>query len=434
MAFQDSCIGSALHPGDGDYEDSVTTVTGVGSPRLVVRPRSTQDVASAIRYAQEQHLAITVRSGGHSLAGLSQARDGMLIDMRQLDSVETNDATRHVLIGGGATWGHVASVLEPAGLALTAGDTADVGVAGLTLGGGIGWMVRKYGLAIDSLVAAEAVTYEGTVLRLSEDENPDLFWAVRGGGGNFAILTHLEFEAHPVSNVVFGTIMYALDRLEDARSLVRAWNESQADADRRLTSVLALMPAMQESPAMAMLQLCFVGTENEAKSSIDAFKAMGAVMNSDIGYRPYASILVTDDPFPAPRAAQQNSLLPAFGEREQSAVCDAFETGQLMMAIRALGGAVRDIDAQATAFAGREAAVMVVGTQLLSGTDSAQRQIAHWQGIQRLEMGAYVNWIGLADDTASKRCYPDRTRARLAAIKSEADPENVFSDAVGFAV
>lgn len=185
---------------------------------------------------------------------------------------------------------------------------------------------------------------------------------------------------------------------------------------------------------MAMLQLCFVGTENEAKSSIDAFKAMGTVMDSDIGYRPYASILVTDDPFPAPRAAQQNSLLPAFGEREQSAVCDAFETGQLMMAIRALGGAVRDIDAQATAYAGREAAVMVVGTQLLSDTDSAQRQIAHWQGIQRLEMGAYVNWIGLADDTASKRCYPQRTRARLAAIKSETDPENVFSDAVGFAV
>jgi FAD/FMN-containing dehydrogenase len=422
-----------LEPGDEGYSDAVTTVTGTGTPDVVVRPISTGDVADALLYAKQEGMLVTVRGGGHNLAGLTQARNGLLIDMRRLNAVERVGKTPRVRIGGGATWGRVAKALEPEGLALTAGDTADVGVAGLTLGGGIGWMVREYGLAVDSLVAAELVTAEGKILQLSEDENPELFWAVRGGGGNFGVLTGLEFEAHPVTNVVFGTVMFALDLLTDARALVSGWFAHQKDADRRLTSVLALLPAMQGSPAMGMLQFCFDGDETAAAEHISAFKALGPSMGEDISYRPYASILVTDDPFPAPPAAQQSSLLPDFGVAEQTAACKAFETGEIMMALRALGGAMAAVPAEATAFAARHAQVMVIGTRLLSGESDGDQNIPGWRRIQDCAAGAYVNWLDTADDKASRLSYPQQTRRRLSRIKAEYDPRNVFSRAVQFA-
>jgi FAD/FMN-containing dehydrogenase len=419
-----------LHAGDDGYQDAVTTVTGVGTPDIVVRPRSTADVVDALLYARQEHMPLTVRSGGHNLAGLTQVSDGMLIDMRRMNAVERVGVSSRVRIGGGATWGEVAKALSSEGLALTAGDTADVGVAGLTLGGGIGWMVREYGLSIDSLVSVELVTADGEVLEVSDSEHPDLFWAVRGGGGNFGVLTRLEFEAHPVDKVVFGTVLFALDSLAEARPVVSAWERCQRDADRRLTSVLALMPAMQDSPAMAMLQYCFDGDEDEAAPHVEALSALGTVMHKDIQYRPYASILVQDDPFPAPAAAQRNVLLSDFGKAEQSAVCDAFETGQLMMAIRALGGAMADVPPAATAFSARNAAVMVIGTQLLAPGDDRHQPMPGWEGIEHRGGESYVNWLDFADATASRRAYSEDALLRLARIKAQCDPNDVFSKAV----
>lgn len=430
MVENNSLLNGALHSGDDGFEDSVTTVTGVGTPSIVLRPHNTRDVVHALQVAREQHMPITVRSGGHSLAGLSQAHDGMLIDMRSMNSVERIGTTSRVIIAGGATWGHVAQVLAPEGLALTAGDTANVGVAGLTLGGCIGWMVREYGLAIDSLVGATLVTAEGQVLELSSQQHPELFWAVRGGGANFGILTQLEFEAHRVDDVVFGTIILSLDKLTDARQIVQAWHACQSHADRRLTSVLSLLPAMQENTAMAMLQFCFSGPSAQSTPYVTAFTSMGTVIQSDIAARPYASILATDDPFPAPRAAQQNSLLPAFDEQEQQAVAAAFETGQLMMSLRAMGGAVSDIDAHATAFSARDAVVMVVATQLLSNDNSGLTLMPKWDGVMHYETGSYVNWLDSADAQAARRAYSNETRERLSRIKTAIDPSNMFSRAI----
>jgi FAD/FMN-containing dehydrogenase len=171
-----------LQPGDAGYDESVLGFVGVGSPAHVVRPRDADEVAAAIADAVEDGLAISVRSGGHSVAGHHASTGGVVIDLRHLDGVEVVDSERRIVrVGGGATWGAVVAALTPYGWSLTSGDTTSVGVGGLTLGGGIGWMVRKHGLTIDNLVAARVVTADGRLLTASAEENPELFWALRGG-------------------------------------------------------------------------------------------------------------------------------------------------------------------------------------------------------------------------------------------------------------
>ena len=180
-----------------------------GSPAYVLRPKSVGDVQAAVRFAAGAGLALSVRGGGHGFPGFGTNDGGVVIDLSKLATVEIIDDERHLVrIGGGATWGQVAAALAPHGLAISSGDTRSVGVGGLTLTGGIGWKVRKYGLALDNVVAAEVVTADGEVVRASAEENPELFWAIRGGGGNFGIVTAFEFAAHPTTDVFFGKIAF----------------------------------------------------------------------------------------------------------------------------------------------------------------------------------------------------------------------------------
>ncbi|MDX6372606.1 MAG: hypothetical protein QOD98_1594, partial [Nocardioidaceae bacterium] len=189
-----------LRPGDEGYDEAAKVFFATGRPALVVRPRGADEVVAAVRYAVREDLAVAVRSGGHSGLGHGTNTGGMVIDLDHLDTVEVLDG-RRVRVGGGATWGRVAAALDPHGLGLTSGDTRDVGVGGLTLGGGIGWMVRKHGLAVDNLVGARVVTADGRLLVASAHENPDLFWGLRGGGGNFGVVVDFDFLAQPVMTV-----------------------------------------------------------------------------------------------------------------------------------------------------------------------------------------------------------------------------------------
>jgi FAD/FMN-containing dehydrogenase len=201
-----------LRQGDDGYQNAARTFFATGWPALVVRLRGPREVAAALAHAARDDLAISVRSGGHSPLGHSTNNGGMIIDLTHLDHVQVLDARRRLVrVGGGATWGQVAKALDPHGWALTSGDTADVGVGGLTLGGGIGWLVRRYGLAIDNLVAVRIVTADGRLLTASSDEHPELFWALRGGGGNFGVAVDFDFLAQSVSAVHFGAVTYRLD-------------------------------------------------------------------------------------------------------------------------------------------------------------------------------------------------------------------------------
>ena len=186
----------AIRPGDADYDEARTTKAGTAEPAVVLRPRTPEEVAASIGHARDEGIPLAIRSGGHNALGFGNIDDGVVIDVSQLDQVDLLGDGR-VRIGAGASWGPAAAALAEHGLAITSGDTTSVGVGGLTQAGGIGWMVRKHGLTIDSLLAAEVVTAAGEVVHASATENADLFWALRGGAGNFGVVTAFEFQAQP---------------------------------------------------------------------------------------------------------------------------------------------------------------------------------------------------------------------------------------------
>ena len=245
-----------------------------------------------------------MRSGGHSPLGHSTNTGGMVIDLAHLDAVEVLDAERRLVrVGGGATWGKVAAALDPHGWALTSGDTADVGVGGLTLGGGIGWMVRRHGLAIDNLVGARVVTADGRLVTASADEHPDLFWALRGGGGNFGVVVDFDFVAQPVGTVHYGAVTYQVD---DAADLIRRWRDAMRRAPEELSSTLALLPQMPGAPRIANVLLCYAGAPGTAMTDADAaiepLLELGTVTQASIAERRYAEVL-EDAQQPAGRPA-----------------------------------------------------------------------------------------------------------------------------------
>lgn len=428
-------LAHTLAPGDDGYADAARTFTGQGSPDLVVRPRSAEEVARTVVVAEERAMTLTVRAGGHSMAGLTDAPDGMLIDLREMNGVAVEPGSRLVHIGGGARWGEVAQALRPHGLALTAGDTAGVGVGGLTLGGGIGWMVRRFGLAIGSLVGAQVVTADGEVREVSESAHPDLFWALRGGGGNFGVVTRFDFVAHPVPEVVFGTVVLQVGDAGAAATQVHLWGRLQQAADERLTTTFSLLPPMDGSPASAMLQVCFAGEEEEAAAGITPFLGLGTVISNDITRRPYAEILVEAPDLTGVRIAQRNVLLTRLGEVESSTIAQVFARGELMLSLRGLGGAVSRIAPAATAFAHRSAGTMLVATRMLPGAVGGGAEgLPGWGTLEQLGAGAYVNLLDSATDADTHACYPEPTLRRLRSVKSEYDPEGIFHRTIGVGV
>lgn len=415
-----------LRRGDADYADAARTLLGDGDPELVVRPRSATDVAAAVLTARANNLAVTVRAGGHSMAGLSLARDGLLLDLRSMTSIEVDPTSRTVRIGGGATWGAVAAALQPHGLGITAGDTAGVGVGGLTLGGGIGWLVRRHGLAIDSLIGAQVVTANGEILEVSAEAHPDLFWSLRGGGPGSGVVTRFDFRAQEVTDVLFGTIMFDPS---DPIGLLAGWRDVQRDADERLTTVLSLMPAMGEQPGMAMVQVCFDGPEAEAQAHIDQLLAIGPVVSSDLSVRPYAEVLEDTHMPPGIRVAVASTFLD-LDDTVLAALAALHADGGTVVSLRGLGGAVARVPAEETAFAHRAAEAMAVALRFLPGEpEPGEDVIPGWSAVAERGSGTYINFSSAADEAVLEAAFPPANRHRLLRIRGEYDPAGVFGPA-----
>lgn len=416
--------GGILYPGDPDFAEACTTLIGRGEPDLVVRPRSAEEVGAAVRYARDRRLPLTVRAGGHSMAGLSTATAGVLLDLRRMHDVEVDAASRLVRIGGGASWGPVAEALQPHGLGLTAGDTAGVGVGGLTLGGGIGWMVRRHGLAVDSLVGAELVTADGTVREVSADRHPDLFWAVRGGGGSLGVVTRFDFRAQEVDDVVFGTVTYALT---DVRAMATGWRDAVRGADERLTSTLSLLPAMGDQPAVAMLGLCFAGPEADSVAAVRPLLELGTVLSSDVTTRPYAEVLEDEDHPVGMRVAVDNVFLREPDDAAMAAVAATHATGGTVVTLRALGGAFSRIPHDATAFAHRSAEVMITALRFSPGPDAPTLTgIPGWSALVARGTGSYVNLQSDSGPESVAAAYPGRVARLLAELRGRYDPTGLF--------
>jgi FAD/FMN-containing dehydrogenase len=357
----------------------------------------------------------------------------MVIDLACLDDIKILDRERRLVrIGAGASWGRVAEALDPFGWALTSGDTASVGVGGLTLGGGIGWMVRRYGLAIDSLAGARVITADGRLLAASAQQHPDLFWALRGGGGNFGVVVDFDFIAQPVGTVHFGTITY---RRDDPAGLLARWREVMRAAPEQLSSTLAFPPRTPEAAPAAMVLACYAGdpgsTEREADAALEPLLRLGTVTAASISERRYGEILEDAAPPPGLRLVTRSALVTELG----GAVTE--EVGRLLdspvpaaVAVRSLGGAAGRVPAGATAFAHRDAEAMIAALLMLPGpaTDrDVDRALGPWRAVAAHGAGPYLNFQGSATAADLAAAYPPATYARLAAVKRAYDPGNRFA-------
>lgn len=420
--------GEIVQPESPGYSDAATSYGVLGSPALVLRPSSTADVAAAILYARSEDLIISVRSGGHSMFGTNDG--GVVIDLGGIRGVEFLSGNL-VRVGSGAVWGDVAQSLRPHELAVSSGDTYSVGVGGLTLGGGVGWMVRQHGLAIDSLVEAEVVLATGEVVTTNTEVEPDLFWALRGGGGNFGVVTRFTFQAHPLSGVVFGSIEFDPSTLEQT---LRGWRDVMREAPEELNSTFLAMPPMgPDAPAAMSILALYAGVDDaRADAAIEPLLTLPGVTASDLSAKAYADVL--DEPH-SPEGevtiVDNNTFASDFSDELIAALSSAqTELGSAVLMIRYLRGAFNRVHPDATAVAWRDAEVLIISAAFLPprAPESDQQRVHElWATLADYTGGKYGNFTTRTGAETLGLMYPPATARRLRSIKRVYDPDNVFA-------
>ena len=428
--FKQTFEGDIIVPGDSGYDQASAILVRKGSPAVVAMAKSPADVARAIAYAREHSLVISVRSGGHSNAGLSTNDGGIIIDVSHMNDVTVLDkATGRVRVGAGAKWGDVAKTLDADGLGISSGDTASVGVSGLALGAGVGWMVRKYGLALDNLQSIELVTADGEAITANASSHPDLFWALRGGGGNFGVATSFEFTAHPVGQVYFGPIMFAPT---DIAAWLKGWRDIMRTAPEELTTMAMILPqnSMGENPAMHIVQCCWDGDdEAAANAALAPIRALGQVVNDAVAKKHYYEVLEEAHMPQDIHVEVNNAFFNDFSDDVIQKIVAAYENGHLFQ-IRSVGGAMNRVASDATAFAHRGSEVMVVAPQFFPADateETIQQGLKTWHDIAATGQGAYINFFSRVTEREVNAAYPPATYKKLAAVKKTYDPGNVFN-------
>jgi FAD/FMN-containing dehydrogenase len=409
-----------IRPGDARYPGVRHVYAATGSPAAVVRPRSAAEVPEALALARAQEQVISIRSGGHGISSTSTNTGGVVVDLGALDAVERLD-DQHVRIGPGARWGAVASTLHPWGLAISSGDSGDVGVGGLATTGGIGLMARAHGLTIDHLTAAEVVTADGRSVRTSETEHPDLFWALRGAGANVGIVTAFEFRAAATPVVVQLTVAY---QLRDVAGFLQRWGAVVETAPRAVSAFLYLTGG----PApFAQATVVFAGDDTAAASdALQPFVQLAETAGQRAGLVPYASVpLTTGDPHTGQQAAVAHTGLAVHLDQELARATAVLLRGGTadMVQIRSAGGAVNDVPADATAYAHRHQNFSVTA---VSAGDRAEFSDA-WAPLRAQMDGIYLSFESDHRPADVVRAFPGATLSRLRELKRRWDPDRVFT-------
>lgn len=426
--LRDGRAGTALLPGDPGWGENPPVYLPPGDPAVVVRPETAEQIAAALRFAAGAGIGVAIRSGGHG-GRLFDNDGGMVIELTHFDGVEV-DGTR-VRVGAGALWGDVAAALASHGLGITSGDTKSVGVGGLTLGGGIGWMVREHGLAIDSLVGVEVMLPSGERVQASADEHPDLFWALRGGGGNFGVVTVFEFEAHPLDGVVFGTLTYDIAHLAE---VLTGWREVMRGAPEQFNSTLMGMPGMGPGMEPSVQVVVFhPGREVATVEPLLAqLRALPGYLREDIGVKDYADALEDPHPFdgPVPVITGDTAFIDDLGDAAVETLVGVHESVGGILVLRYLRGAFNRVPADATAWAYRDAEVMVMVAAFLppgAPRDHIDAIHAKWVPALQHVYGTYGNFAQEIGDEVVALMYPPATLQRLREVKRRYDPQNLLS-------
>lgn len=414
-------------PGTPEYEAGAAVFGAAGTPEAVVRPASATEVAEVVRAAVASRTPIAVKSGGH---GSDPTSGGIVIDLAALNAVEpVGDGSRLVHVGAGAHWGDVAAVLTPLGLVITSGDTVDVGVGGLTLGGGIGWLARTHGLTIDILREVEFVTAGGDVLTVNAETHPELFWALRGGGGNFGVATRFTFEAAPVDGLVGGHVHFDQS---DVRSVLAAWRDVFRDGPDELNSTLIVMPPlMPEMPAGPQMSVALLGTEADLRDLLAPLLSLPSVSDVSLGPVAYPDLLEAAPPGKPPfQFIGGNGFVPDLSDAALDAFVRALDREvPTMLLLRALGGAFARVPADATAVAQRDGQALLALNALLPAEASDDQLAAAREGVVdaiAFTTGRYSNFTPEFGDEVVTEIYPPATLERLRAVKRAVDPGDVF--------
>jgi FAD/FMN-containing dehydrogenase len=437
ISLTDGLDGGVLLPDDAGFDEARTVWNAMidHRPHVIVRCKGTADVVAALRFARAHDLEVGVRCGGHSVVGHGVPDGGLMIDLSPMGGVRVDPELRRAWVQGGALLGALDLAAQEHGLATTAGNVSHTGVGGLTLGGGMGWLARKYGLTCDNVLAFEVVTAGGDVIRASEAENPELFWGLRGGGGNFGIVTEFEFRLHLVgTRALIAEFYFPID---DAFSAVRGWRDLNVDAPREATFLALVGDTLRSGGPHASLGYVWVGDPEEGRQLLPSMRALGQPVEEQVRDLSYLELQRIDD------SVRGHTLRRYWKGHYFSELTDDLIQAFLLrgapdgrgehlptVSLQAYGGAIADVPDAATAFSQRDTLFEFVAAA--GWTDPAEdesRMAAARRCAAELDTfasGAYVNVLGDEGASGVERAYPPGKLARLTALKDAYDPDNVL--------
>jgi FAD/FMN-containing dehydrogenase len=430
--------GQVITPDHPEYDEARTVFPGDIDrlPAVIVRPTEASQVAQIVTVTRDSGLDLAVRSGGHSGAGHGVIDDGVVLDLSEMSRLEIDSEARTAWAETGLTAGEYTKAVGAQGLATGFGDTGSVGIGGITLGGGVGFLSRLHGLTIDDLLAAEIVTADGSVLEIDAERHPDLFWAIRGGGGNFGVATRFKLRLHEVPTVVGGMLI-----LPAVPEVVAGLAAAAADAPEELSAIVNVMPAppMPFIPAehqgrlVVMVLPCYAGPAEEGERALAPFRSVAEPIADLLRPMPYAEIYGPEPEGFHPTAIVRTGFSEGIEIDDAETIIErltASDAPMRVVQIRALGGAIARVPADATAYAHRAARLMVNVASFYTGPDDRPRR-EEWvrelaARLHRPDAGAYVNFLSDEGPERVRAAYPGATWERLAEVKRRYDPDNLF--------
>ncbi|HET6381710.1 MAG TPA: FAD-binding oxidoreductase [candidate division Zixibacteria bacterium] len=432
--------GRVIAPEDPDYDEVRRVLPGDidRRPAVIVRAANDQDVARTVLLARETGLELAVRAGGHSAGGFGAVEGGIVLDLRDLRALEIDPELRFAWAGGGMTAGEYTSEAGRYGLATGFGDTASVGIGGLTTGGGIGYLVRKHGLTIDSLLAADVVTADGELIRVDAESHPDLFWAIRGGGGNFGVVTRFGFRLHPVDQFVGGILV--LPATPDVIAGFMAEAEAAPDELSTIANIMPsppmpFVPEEKHGSLVLMAMMAWAGDVKAGQQIMGRFRALAEPIADLVRPMTYPEIYPPNEgaeefhPLAVARIAFKNRVDRKAAETILQYL-EASDAPMRAVQLRVLGGAMARVPADATAFAHRSSPIMVAVASFYAGPEDRPKRRAWVDDLSAAlddgAPGAYVNFVGDEGPERVRDAYPGTTYDRLARIKARYDPDNLF--------
>jgi FAD/FMN-containing dehydrogenase len=434
--FRASLHGEVILPDDDGYDSARQVWNGMIDkyPAMIIRCATRADVTRAVGFARSQHLPVAVRGGGHSVIGKSVCDEGIVIDLSQMKGIRVDLVTCTARAEAGLTLGEFVRQTQPFGLVTTTGNVAGTGLSGLTLGGGLGWFMGKYGLTVDNLLSVDMVTADGRVLRASATEHPDLFWGVRGGGGNFGIVTSFDFQLHPVGPLLAGKVVYPLSR---AREVLRFYREYTSSVPDELTAYASLMTTPDGDPAIA-INLCSCGSLAAGERLVEPIRKFGSPLVDLIRPKSYLKVLLQADAG-APDGRHYYEKARTLRDLSDEAIETIVDYGAActspssVVLIQHVHGAASRVSPTETAFALREEFYVI---SILAAWDGGEASQAHrhiawaracWMALSPFASnGVYVNFLGNEGEERVRAAYGVNYE-RLVALKNKYDPTNFFS-------